>query len=107
MEIRVKNGDFVAFCTEDNELGTTAKKGNSLGRMSMRTGKFEGATVCMIALQQKFEEHQQRKAADKGKLIENVIRQIKQDIGDDNTSSIKTLLTNSSDEDLESFLSEL
>ena len=107
MEIRVKNGDFVAFCTEDRELGTVAKKGDSIGKMSMRTGKFVGATVCMAALKEKFDEHQQRKAADKGKLIENVIRQIKQDIGDDDTSSIKILLTNSSDEDLESFLSEL
>lgn len=56
MKIQKKGNYFKAYCTKTNELGTRFDKGDEMGAISIKTGKFHGATVCMAALKEKLLE---------------------------------------------------
>lgn len=57
MKILKKGNYFKAYATVDNENGTIAKVGDHLGSISIVTGKFVGATACLVELKAKLNEH--------------------------------------------------
>lgn len=56
MKIKKKGNYLKAYCTENNELGTVFKVGDEMGSISIKTGKFHGATACMVELQEALDE---------------------------------------------------
>jgi len=57
MKILKKGNYFKAYSTIDNEGGTTAPAGTHLGTISITTGKFVGATACLLELTKKLENY--------------------------------------------------
>jgi hypothetical protein len=57
MKILKKGNYFKAYATVDNENGTIAKVGDHLGSISIVTGKFVGATACLVELKAKLNNH--------------------------------------------------
>ncbi len=74
MKIKKKGNFFVAHRdATDTNLDPRIKVGDSLGKISIETGKFVGNTACLIALTEKHEEYVQ-------KLVDEVTEQVKADM---------------------------
>jgi len=78
MKFRRKGGALAVFCTEENEFPTTGfKPGDEVARMSIKTGKFSGATVAMMELHEEFEKRYGDKEEKYEQLIDEVIEDLK------------------------------
>ena len=60
MKILKKGNYFKAYSTIDNEGGTIAPSGSHLGTISITTGKFVGATACLLELNKKLDNHNKK-----------------------------------------------
>lgn len=56
MKIKKKGNYLKAYCTEKNESNTMFEVGDEMGVISIKTGKFYGATACMIKLKEALDE---------------------------------------------------
>lgn len=86
MKIKKKNGQFVAYCdSNDNLKNSKIQIGDSLGSISISTGKFIGNTVCLNKLSEHREEYLQ-------KLVDEVIEELKSDFANGDYTVIDELL---------------
>ena len=69
MKILKKGNYFRAYCTEENEGETRFKIDDEMGSISIKTGKFVGATVCLIELNNKLKTFNEKQNT--SKIIEN------------------------------------
>lgn len=97
MKILKKGNKFVAYRDEHDKgerFYDRIKVGDSLGQISITTGRFAGNTVCLIELNNHLAEYlkpQQDKAEE---LIDEVIEEIKKDISDGDTTVLAEILAN-------------
>ena len=59
MKILKKGNYFKAYTTIKNEGGTVTKVGDSIGSISIKTGKFTGATASLIELYNHLEKYKE------------------------------------------------
>jgi len=62
MKFKKTKTSLIAFAqTEEDIKGTAMKIGDSIGSMNLKTGKFVGATACMLKLQEEFDKINDKK----------------------------------------------
>lgn len=61
---------MVAYATEDNEKGTLFKEGEVVGNLNYGTGKFRGATICLVEIHKEAEPF--IKAFEQGKVKKKI-----------------------------------
>jgi len=83
---------FIAICTEPNEKETCFDVGDKMGEVSKKTGKFAGATVCMIELRNMYKGFMDNKENEKQKIVDDVISQMKKDFEEGDLTAIDELL---------------
>ena len=56
MKFRQTSTSIKAIATVDGENGTGCKVGDSMGQISLKTGRFTGATACMLELDKEYKK---------------------------------------------------
>ena len=83
MKIKKKGNKFVAY-RDENDKGELfhdgIKIGDSLGQISITTGRFSGNTICLVELNKHLAEFNKPKEEKYEQLIDEVIEKIKSDI---------------------------
>lgn len=102
MIIKKKGNLLVAFAEQGDNEGRT-KVGDSLGQISLKTGKFTGNTCSRIKLQEEYNKINPEEKLEK--LIERVIELIRKDINND-WDAISELLKSCPKKNLIAFLPE-
>ena len=59
MKILKKGNYFKAYATVEKEGGTQFNVGDSMGSISIKTGKFTGATASLVELYNHLEKHKE------------------------------------------------
>jgi hypothetical protein len=54
MKIKETKTNFIAICTEEREKETCFLVGDCMAKISKKTGKFIGATACMLELNEAY-----------------------------------------------------
>lgn len=83
MKILKKGNKFVAY-RDENDNGERfhdgIKVGDSLGQISITTGKFSGNTICLVELSNHLRDYLKPKQEKYEQLVDEVIDEIKKDI---------------------------
>lgn len=81
MQIKKKGNFFVAYLTHESEFPhPDCKIGDPWGKISIKTGRFSGATGFMAELHEHLEEYLKPKEEKYEQLIDEVIDSLKKDI---------------------------
>lgn len=98
-----KKGNYLIAYAEQGDNEGRSQVGDSLGKISLKTGKFTGNTCCMIKLQEEYDKVSPEEKLEK--LIERVIELIRKDINND-WDAISELLKSCPKKNLIAFLPE-
>lgn len=93
MKIERKGNKLIAYYTDESEfVHPNNKIGDSTGEVSLKTGKFIGATVHYVELMKKYYEYEEQQNNKFDALIDRVIEQVKKDVADGDLTVIDELL---------------
>ena len=107
MQIKKRGNFFVAYLTHESEFPhPNCKIGDPWGKISIKTGRFSGATGFMAELHEHLEEYLKPQEEEYEKLIDKCLFRIKQDIEQQDLTAIDELLRFVPEKYLKGFLAE-